>query len=341
MSSLLLDALHRRPTPRRPVWIMRQAGRYLPEYRALREKHSFEQLCASPELAAEVTLQPLRRFPLDAAIIFADLMSPLASLGIGFRFDPGPVIDEPLRKRSQIEAIEVPAPEATAPEVFETLRLVRRELPEETAVLGFAGAPLSLAAYLIEGQGSKSSFPQVRALLAGAPDLFEMLMARLAELSARYLAEQVRAGAGAVQVFDTWAGLFDRRTWLTHVRPHVHALLERLGETGVPRILYVNDAPHLIADYAALPCEAIACDWREDLAAVREMTEGEKAIQGNVDPAVLLAAPEVVRRATRSVLERIPPRGHVVNLGHGILPGARIDSVHALIETVHQESAPR
>jgi uroporphyrinogen decarboxylase len=341
MSSLMLDALHRRPTHRRPVWIMRQAGRYLPEYRALRQRYSFEQLCASPELAAEVTMQPIRRFPLDAAIIFADLMSPLASLGVGFRFDPGPVIDEPLRTREQIERIEVPPAEETAPEVFETLRIVRRELDDDKALLGFAGAPLSLAAYLIEGQGSKSSFPEVRALLAGAPDVFGTLMERLAELSARYLGEQVRAGADAVQVFDTWAGLFDRRTWSTHVRPHLLRLLERVGETGAPRILYVNDAPHLIADYAALPCEAIACDWREDLASVREITGGRKAVQGNIDPAVLIAEPDVVRRATAALLAEVPAQGHVVNLGHGILPNARIESVQALIETVHQESAAR
>jgi len=338
MSCLTLDALHRRATPRRPVWIMRQAGRYLPEYRELRQRYDFQQLCSSPDLAAEVTLQPMRRFPLDAAIVFADLMSPLACLGIGFRFDPGPVIDDPLRSWQQVEAITVPEPEATAPEVFETLRIVRRELPAEKAVLGFAGAPLSLAAYLVEGQGSKASFPRVRAMLADAPELFDALMSRLADLSARYLSEQVRAGADAVQVFDTWAGLFDRETWLAHVRPHLLSLLERVGESGAPRILYVNDAPHVMADYAALPCEALACDWREDLAAIRDLVGAGKAVQGNIDPAALLTSPETVRRATRATLERIPAAGHVVNLGHGILPEARIDCVEALIETVHQEA---
>lgn len=337
MSCLLLDALYRRPTARRPVWIMRQAGRYLPEYRELRRHYSFEQLCASPEVAAEVTLQPMRRFPLDAAIIFADLMSPLASLGIGFRFDPGPVVDEPIRRREQIESIRIPSPEATAPEVFETLRIVRSSLPRDKALLGFAGAPLSLAAYLVEGQGSKSSFPQVRALLAHEPELFSSLMAKLAELSSRYLAEQVRSGADAVQVFDTWAGLFDRATWHAHVRPHLLSLLESLDGLGAPRILYVNDAPHLIADYAALPCEAIGCDWRESLAEIREITGGAKAIQGNVDPAVLLTSPETVRAATRRVIEQVPVQGHVVNLGHGILPDARIECLEALLDTVIEE----
>ncbi|GAB4222338.1 MAG: uroporphyrinogen decarboxylase [Acidobacteriota bacterium] len=334
---LLVDALACRPTPRRPLWIMRQAGRYLPEYRALREKYTFEQLCASPELAAEVTLQPIRRFPLDAAIIFADLMSPLAALGVDFRFDPGPVVAEPVRTARQVDALRDPAPEEIAPEVPAALRLVRAELPAETALLGFAGAPLSLAAYLVEGQGSRGAFPALRALLARDPELFDRLLARLARLSADYLIEQARAGADAVQVFDTWAGLLARRDWLAHVRPHLAALLERVGQAGVPRILFVNDAPHLIADYAALPCEALACDWRLELAQVRELAGPQRAVQGNLDPAILAAGPEITRRAARELLASVPARGHVVNLGHGILPDAPIDSVHALIETVHAE----
>ena len=338
---LFVEALACRETVRRPLWIMRQAGRYLPEYRELRAKYSFEQLCASPELAAEVTLQPIRRFPLDAAIIFADLMSPLAALGVNFRFDPGPVMERPLRTAAQIDALREPAPEEIAPEVPAALRLVRAELPDHVALLGFAGAPLSLAAYLVEGRGSRGGFPALRAMLAREPELFGRLLARLARLSADYLVEQARAGADAVQVFDTWAGLLSRRDWLRHVRPHLVALLERLGEAGVRRILFVNDAPHLIGDYAALPAEAIACDWRLDLAEVRALVGPDRAVQGNLDPAILGAGPEVTRRAARELLAAVPRRGHVVNLGHGILPDAPIESVHALIETVHREADAR
>ncbi len=334
---MLLRALRGEATPRRPLWIMRQAGRYLPEYRELRRRHSFEALCSEPELAAEVTLQPLRRFPLDAAIVFADLMSPLAALGIAFRFDPGPVLESPVRNAAQVHALRDPAPEEIAPEVTAALRILRRELPAETALLGFSGAPLSLAAYVIEGEGSKSSFPALRAFIARDPALFATLMARLARLSADYLVEQVRAGADAVQVFDTWAGLLSLRDWRAHVRPHLLALLERVGEAGAPRILFVNDAPHLLAEYAALPCEAIACDWRLDLAEVRALVGPGRGLQGNLDPALLLAGPEPTRQAARELLARLPAQGHVVNLGHGILPETPIESVQALIETVHGE----
>lgn len=337
---MMVQALRGQPTSRRPLWIMRQAGRYLPEYRALRQKHPFEQLCGDPALAAEVTLQPLRRFPLDAAIVFADLMSPLAALGIAVRFDPGPVLDAPVRTEAAVRALRTPAPGEIAPEVPAALRILRREIPESTTLLGFSGAPLSLAAYVVEGEGSKSSFPILRSMIAGAPALFADLMNRLARLSADYLIEQAKAGADAVQIFDTWAGLVSRETWLAHVRAPLLELLLRVGEAGVPRILFVNDAPHLLADYAALPCEALACDWRIDMLALRELAGESRAIQGNIDPAVLLAGPDPTRAAARALLARVPARGHVVNLGHGILPETPIAAVHALIEAVHDEVRP-
>jgi uroporphyrinogen decarboxylase len=335
---LVVDALHARETPRRPVWIMRQAGRYLPEYRELRQKHTFEDLCADPELATRVTLMPLERFELDAAIVFADLMSPLAALGVGFRFDPGPVVEEPLRTVAEIDALRVPAGPEIAPEVPETIRLVRRALPERVAMLGFAGAPLSLAAYLVEGQGSRAGFPELRALIAREPEAFGRLMDKLARLAAAYLVEQARAGADAVQVFDTWAGLVSRAVFVEHVRPHLETLLNLLEEAGVPRILFVNDAAHLLHDYAALPSEALAVDWRIDLAEVRRTIGPQRGLQGNLDPATLMAGPDATRSALRGLLSRMPPRGHVVNLGHGILPRAPIESVHAMIEEVHAEA---
>jgi len=336
MSKILLQALGGHPTPRRPVWIMRQAGRYLPEYRELRGKATFEELAGNAELAAEVTLQPLRRFPLDAAIVFADLMSPVGALGIPVRFDPGPVLERPVRDAASIRALPEAAPEAIAPEVMETLRRVKRELAPGVTLLGFGGAPWTLAAYLVEGQG-KSGFPRLRALMHGDPALFQELLGKVSRLVTAYLLEQHRAGADAVQVFDSWAGLLSAADWTAHVRPHLATMLEELGRAGVPRLLFAHEAPHLTPGYAALPAEGLALCWRSDLAEVRRSVGPARALQGNLDPAVLLAGPAATRRATQELLRRVPARGHVVNLGHGILPETPLESVQALLDVVHEE----
>ncbi|MEE8526555.1 MAG: uroporphyrinogen decarboxylase [Thermoanaerobaculia bacterium] len=335
MSKLLLDTLSGRPTDRRPLWIMRQAGRYLPEYRALRADHSFEELSGSPELAAEVTLLPFQRFALDAAILFADLMSPVPALGLPVRFDPGPVLERTLRSRADIDALPDVDPEAIAPSVIETLRLVKPRLADGVALLGFAGAPLSLAAYLVEGHG-QSGFPALRALAAADPKAFETLMAKLARLAAAYLIEQAKAGADAVQVFDSWGGLLSRGDWQRLVRPHLEDLLEELSRAGVPTILFFQDAAHLLDSLLELPAEALSLDWRLDLPAVRRLSP-RRVLQGNLDPAVLLAGPEVTRQAALALLRSMPAKGHIFNLGHGILPQTPLDSVHALVEAVHQE----
>ncbi len=341
-NDIFLRALRCEQTPRRPLWIMRQAGRYLPEYRALRARHAFLDLATDPDLAAEVTLQPIERFGFDAAIVFADLMSPIAALGVPFRFDPGPVLDEPLRTRAQIRALPAaPDPREIAPEVPETLRRVKRALDGRAALIGFGGAPLSLAAYLVEGRGSKAMFPRLRALAFEDPVAFEELMERLATLVAGYLVEQHRAGADAVQIFESWAGVLPRAQWRELVRPHLAALLGELGRAGVPRILFCHGAPELVGDYAELESEALAVCWRSDLAAVRAMIGPERALQGNLDPAVLLAGPETTRRETERLLASVPARGHVVNLGHGIMPEAPIESVEALVAAVRaEERAP-
>ncbi len=336
MSHLLLQALAGRRTPRRPLWIMRQAGRYLPEYRALRAEHSFEELSGSPALAADVTLLPFEHFPLDAAIVFADLMSPIPALGLPVRFDPGPVLERTLRSRADVDALPEVEPGEIAPNVLETLRRVGPRLPGGVALLGFAGAPLTIAAYLVEGRGVRG-FPRLRALAAGDPGTFETLMARLARLSAAFLIEQARAGADAVQVFDSWGGLLARRDWRRLVRPHLQDLLAELGRAGVPRILFVQDAAHLLDDLLELPADGLSLDWRLDLAAIRRRRFAG-ALQGNLDPAVLLAGPEATRMAATELLRRVPASGHVVNLGHGILPPTPLESVHALVEVVHGEA---
>ncbi len=338
MAELLLDALSRVPTARRPVWIMRQAGRYLPEYREFRKSHSFKALSGNSELAAEVTLMPLKRFELDAAIVFADIMSPMPALGIDFDFDPGPVVANPIRDRRGVERLHDPDPDDVAPEVMEALRITRGALADNVALLGFCGAPWTLAAYLVEGRGVKD-FPTLRAFAAERPGLLDTLLSRLSDLMGRYLIAQAEAGADAVQIFDSWAGLLSLADWQRFIRPHLQSLLETVGAAGIPRIMFVQNAPHLIDAYAKLPAEAIATDWRMDLAALQR-DHAERAVQGNIDPAVLLAGPEATAGRVRQLLDSVAPTGHIVNLGHGILPSTPIASVEALVETVHAEVKP-
>ncbi len=334
---LFLDTMAGRATHRRPLWMMRQAGRYLPEYSALREKYSFEQLSGDAELAAVVTLQPLARFPLDCAIVFADLMSPIPALGLDVSFAPGPVMARPVRTPADVDALRVPSRAEIAPAVMGALRMVRSALGGKQALLGFAGSPWSLAAYVVQGRGGQG-FPALRAMAHGDPGLLHALLSRLTDLVIDYVHAQVAAGADAVQFFDTWAGLLAPSDWTVLVRPHLARILDATASLGVPRILFIQDASHLVPLYAALPSEGLALDWREDLAALRQRVGPARALQGNLDPAILVAGPEPTRRAARALLARVPARSHVVNLGHGITPEASITSVEALVRAVHEEA---
>lgn len=335
---IFLDAVACRQTIRRPLWVMRQAGRYLPEYRALREKHTFEQLSGNAELAAQVTLQPLARFPLDAAIIFADLMSPVEALGLDVKFAPGPVLAHPVRTAADVAALRSPARDEIAPAVMSALKMVSGEIAGRQALLGFAGSPWSIAAYLVQGR-SNPGFPALRALAVSDPRLLDSLLTKLTDLIIAYVHAQFDAGADAVQLFDTWAGLLSLDAWNRIVRPHIARFLAETRSAGRPRILFVQDASHLVAGYAALESEALAVDWREDLAALRRQLGYSRALQGNLDPAILVAGPGPTAAAANALLAAVPARGHIVNLGHGITPDASIDSVHALVHAVHAERA--
>ncbi len=337
---LILKAIRREPTPRRPLWIMRQAGRYLPEYRALRKNYAFKDLATSAELATEVTLLPFERFAFDAAIVFADIMSPLPALGIEFDFAPGPVVAEPIRSAADVARLPEPDRDKLAPEVIATLKLSRAALPAHTALLGFCGAPWTLAAYLVEGRGVKD-FPTLRAFASSEPDALDALLAKLSALMAEYLILQHKAGADAVQVFDSWAGVLALPDWERLIRPHLERLLDTVGAAGVPRILFLQNAPHLMEAYASLPCEVLACDWRVDIAGLQKRYGDTHAVQGNIDPAILLGGPEATRAAAERLLETVEPIGHIVNLGHGILPKTPLESVEALVETVHDENSQR
>jgi uroporphyrinogen decarboxylase len=334
-----LAACRRAPVAHTPVWIMRQAGRYLPEYRALREKHDFRTLMRTPELAAEVTLQPVRRFPLDAAILFADIMTPLDGLGLGLRFTPGPVLDKPVRSAADVEALAWPGAEAACGYVLETVAALRRELPAHVPLIGFAGAPFTLFCYLVEGKGSKS-FVAAKAFLHAQPAAAHRLLDKLAEMTVDYLAAQARAGAQALMVFDSWAGLLGPDDYRAFALPAVRRILEGLAGTGAPRIYFPNQGSTLLADVATLPVEVVGIDWRLPLSRARVLLGPDIAVQGNLDPAALFAPQsELARQIDRVLEEAGPAPGHVFNLGHGIEAASDPDQVAFLVDHVHRRTA--
>lgn len=335
MSQLLLRALRGEDTPRAPVWVMRQAGRHLPEYRALKAKHDFWTLARTPELAAEVTLQPVRRYGMDGAILFSDIMTPLPPMGLALDFRPGPVLEAPVRDRAAVDALRVPDEDEVAPFVADTLRLLRAELERAhpgTALIGFGGAPLTLATYAVEGGGSKE-YPRFRAFLRAEPDAAHALLGKLADASIAYLRMQAKAGAQALQLFDSWAGLHDAATYATFGAPYAKRVLDGLADLRVPRIYLALDAAHLEREVAALPCEALSVDWRRPLGAWRAAAPG-KALQGNLDPAALLGPADALEADVRGVLRAGLGGAHVVNLGHGIFPETDPAAVERLVATV-------
>lgn len=335
MNDRFLRACRRQPVDRTPLWIMRQAGRYLPEYRELRSRVGFLELCRTPELAAEVTLQPVRRFPLDAAILFSDIMLPLDAFGIAMTFNPGPKIAEPIRSRGQVDALRArPAGEALQ-FVADAVKLIRRELDGRTPLIGFCGAPFTLAAYLVQGEG-KEGFGAVKRLMFSEPATLEALLEKLAVAMVDYLRLQVLAGVQAVQIFDSWAGILGVDDYRRLVLPYIKFMVAGVRDLGVPIIYFVNGAPHLLEAAAAAGSDVLGVCWRTPLDEVVRRVGPAVALQGNLDPHVLFSAPAVVRERTVEVLDRMAGRpGHIMNLGHGILPETPIPSVEALIDAVH------
>jgi uroporphyrinogen decarboxylase len=323
----LVDALLLRPLARPPVWIMRQAGRYLPEYRDVRERHTFQEVVSTPELAAEVTLQPIRRFGMDGAVIFADIMTPLEAMGVEVRFDPGPKL-EPLTLAQVADLPDLDLEKVSF--VGETIGRVKDELPESTAVVGFAGAPTTLLAYLLEGGGSKE-FMAMRSALRAEPDLARAALDKLARSMRTYLGLQVDAGADVVQLFDSWAGLLGRDTFGTFAVPAARQSLERLD---APTIYFAPGAGHTLDHQSGIGAVGYGIDWRVPIEEAFERLPG-KAIQGNVDPAVLRTEPESIRSEVRLLLGAVGARaGHIVNLGHGIDRRTPPENVAAFVEAV-------
>jgi uroporphyrinogen decarboxylase len=335
-TSLFLRACRREATPRPPVWMMRQAGRYLPAYREVRKKASFQQLCRDPELAATVTIQPVDEFGVDAAVIFSDILVLLEAMGIGVSFEAGegPRLARTVRSASDARALREPDPPRDLGYVGEAIRRVAKALsPRGVPVLGFAGAPFTLACYAVEGETSRD-FNGARQALAADPAFFSALLDRLADAVAAHLRMQVEAGASAVQVFDSWGGLLGREEWRRAVLPSLRRLVAPVRALGVPVILYVGGSSHLLEAMAESGADVLSVDWRLPLDEVRRRVGGGVALQGNLDPTRLFAPEGAVREATRRMLAAHPGPGHVANLGHGILPTTPVESARAFIDTV-------
>ena len=335
MSSRFLAAARRQPVDVTPVWLMRQAGRSLPEYRKLRERYTLPDIVAQPELCAEVTLQPVRRLGVDAAVMFADIMLPLRGMGVDFELveNVGPVIAKPIAGADDVERLGVPAGDEAAPQVITALRQVVAESP--VPVICFSGAPFTLASYLIEGRPSRT-FERVKSFMFHEPDAFDRLMRKLATTMTAYLKAQVGAGASALQIFDSWVGALAPEDYESRVAPHTRAMFEELGSLGVPRIHFGTDTAGLLEHIVATGPDIVSLDWRIALDAGWNRIGFERGVQGNLDPAVLLAPPDVVRTRTVEVLRQAAGRpGHIFNLGHGVPPGASVENLQLLIETVH------
>jgi uroporphyrinogen decarboxylase len=336
-----LRACRRLPVDRTPVWFMRQAGRYLPEYRALRGDRDILETCKDAEQVVEITQQPLRRMPLDAAIVFSDIMVPLAAVGVPVRIEPGrgPLVDEPLRSRADIERLRPLEPAADLPELLEAIRLLRADL--EVPLIGFAGAPFTLASYLVEG-GPSRQHERTKAMLFGEPASWDALLSRLVDLVAAHLTAQAEAGAQALQIFDSWVGALHPAAYRRSVAPHMRALFDRLVPLGVPTIHFGVGTGELLADMAEAGGDVIGVDWRTPLDAgwSRVGGPGTRAVQGNLDPAALLVSREAVERETRAVLAAAGGRdGHVFNLGHGVLPSTPVEHLQLVVDLVHEETA--
>jgi uroporphyrinogen decarboxylase len=336
-----IDACNLKPTDCTPIWFMRQAGRYQAEYRKLREKHSIIDLCKTPDLATQVTMLPVDQMDVDAAIIFGDLMLPLEGMGVTYKFveGMGPVIDKPLRSDEQIRALRKLNPAEHVPYLLEAIRLVRAELNGKVPLIGFGGLPFTLAAYMIEGKGSRD-YRYTKTLMFSRPRLWADLMAHLSEMAISYLSAQVEAGAQAIQLFDSWIGALAATDYREHVLPHVKSLFEGLSNLGVPLIHFGTGTGPFLEAFAEAGGHVVSVDWKIPLAESWDRIGRDRAIQGNLDPTLLFAPMEVAERKSREILDSVAGRpGHIFNLGHGILPGTPVDTVRRLVDFVHEESA--
>jgi uroporphyrinogen decarboxylase len=319
---------------------MRQAGRYMRDYRALRERHSLLELCRTPDLATEVTLQPVRQIEVDAAILFSDLLLPLEPMGVKFDFlaGEGPAIENPLRTEADVARVRRFEPRDALSYVFVAIRQIKQELQGRLPLIGFAGAPFTLASYAIEG-GHSSNFAHTKALMYGAPQAWHQLCERLSEMTAEYLVAQIEAGVDAVQVFDSWVGALNAHDYREFILPHTRAIFERLAACNVPTIHFGVGTSAILGELREAGGDVIGADWRIPLDEAWTRIGADRAIQGNLDPTILLAPIHRILSATDEILDRAAGRpGHIFNLGHGILPMTPLEHVQAVARYVHQQT---
>ncbi|MBV5318883.1 MAG: uroporphyrinogen decarboxylase [Desulfobulbaceae bacterium] len=338
MNDTFLRACRGEQTPYTPIWFMRQAGRYLPEYQKIRSKVSFLELCKSPELCTEVTLQPIDIFGFDAAILFSDILIPMEAMNLTLEFHEGrgPIFPQPVRSRKAVEALIVPDPEATVPFVMETIRLLRREL--QVPLIGFAGAPFTLATYLIEG-GSSKVFLNTKKMMFQEPELYHSLLQKITACTSAYLQAQARAGAQALQLFDSWAGILAPCDYEQFALPYVRSIIEDLRDmTDIPLIYFANNGATLVRHTVTLGADVLGFDWRLPISDAIQQA-GAHAVQGNIDPIALFLPKERLEQRIKTMLaDARDARGYIFNLGHGILPETPPDQVRIAVNAVHRFS---
>jgi uroporphyrinogen decarboxylase len=333
----MLRACRGERVDRPPVWLMRQAGRYLPEYRRAREGQGFLESCRDVDRAVEISLQPIERVGSEAVVVFSDIFVPLLGSGLGVAFEPGPVVARPVRSRADLDALALGDPRETVPWSFEILRRLRRELePRGIPLIGFAGAPFTLACYLARGRGdAERRYPELRGLMASDPELVDALLARLAALTADYLGAQVEAGAQVVQLFDSWCGILPEADYRRFALPATREIVARVRPRGAPLILFAADAPHLVDAMLGTGCDVLSVGASVDLAAAARRADGRASLQGNLDPAELALPRERIFARVREMAEQArAARGWIANLGHGCLPETPVEGVRAFTDAV-------
>ncbi len=329
---LFLRACRGEILPRVPVWMMRQAGRYLPEYREIRAKHAFLEVCKTPQLAVEVSIQPFRRLGVDAVIVFSDILILAEAMGLELELgDTGPNLPNPVRSKADVDRLRLFDPEAETGFLPEAIRRIVKSLGPEVPVLGFAGAPWTLACYMVEGK-AKEAFATVKGFLYHEPKVFRGLLHRIAQATIPYLKAQIAAGAAAVQLFDTWCGELNLQDYEEFALPAVQEIIAGLGGS-VPVIYYTKASQHLLPAVARSGANVLSVDWRMDLSEIRKMLGTKTALQGNIDPAVLFAPPETIRDVTLATISSLAGHGHILNLGHGILENTPVENAQLFIET--------
>lgn len=338
-NNLLLKALYKETVTRPPIWLMRQAGRYLPEYQRIRSKVTFLDLCYNPELACEVSIQPYTRFKMDAVIVFSDILLPAQRMGLELDFEGGggPKFAKGISSEEEIKKLIIPEPNNKTYPTLDAIKLLKKEVGQEVPILGFSGAPWTMFCYMVEG-GSSQHFYKAKTFLYGNPTLAKLLLEKITNTLFLYLTMQAKSGASALQIFDTWAGILSLEDYSEFAFPYLKELVNNLKPLNIPIILYTNTSNHLMSKLSTLEVNAFSVDWRCDLQKFRNAYGAEIGLQGNLDPTILMTTPAITRQKTREMIAGIENwnKGYICNLGHGILPEAQIENVEAMIETVHE-----